>query len=179
MFTTDVVIKPGQKTLDFCGARFGIIELPGHTPGQIGIITPDDVLYVADALMGQVILDTAKLPTVDDHEADIKTKKMLRVLDHRKYVLAHKGVYDDIGELVDRNLDFLESRAEFMMSTLTDGMSFGEWLESFYAAAGMRTRDPLRCSIYERNFRSFSGYLADIGRLEIVRKNGTNHYIKK
>ena len=178
LYTTDVAIAPVQDRISFCGAEFGILQLPGHTPGQIGTVTPDGVAYLADALMGETMLEFAKLPTVDDHAEDRRTKESLRSLKYDKYVLAHKGVPDDLGALIDKNLAFLDERAEFLLGTLKDGMSFGEWEEAFYRAAGMRTTHPLLCGVYDRNFRSFTCWLADTGRVEIARINGVNHYTK-
>jgi hydroxyacylglutathione hydrolase len=178
LYTTDVVIGDGQKTLSFCGAEFGILRLPGHTPGQIGVVTPDNVAYLADALMGRVILDTAKLPTVDNHGDDIETKKSLLALHCDKYVLAHSDICDDITELVERNLGFLSEKEAAMLAALQNGMGYETWEEAFYIAAGMHTKNPLICGVYERNFRSFAGYLADIGRVRIDRVNGVNHYTK-
>ena len=39
-FTADVIIPADATELTFCGARFGILQLPGHSAGHIGIVTP-------------------------------------------------------------------------------------------------------------------------------------------
>ena len=40
-FPADVIIPADAGHLDFCGARFGILQLPGHSAGHIGVVTPD------------------------------------------------------------------------------------------------------------------------------------------
>ena len=39
-FLSDVLISPDIDHLDFCGVRFGLLPLPGHSAGQMGFITP-------------------------------------------------------------------------------------------------------------------------------------------
>ena len=38
-FLADVIIPADADHVDFCGARFGILQLPGHSAGHIGIVT--------------------------------------------------------------------------------------------------------------------------------------------
>ena len=59
--TPDVLVPPEDGPFDFAGARFRIIHTPGHSPGHISTITPDNVCYVADALLSHDLLG-AKLP---------------------------------------------------------------------------------------------------------------------
>lgn len=40
-FLADVIIPADADHVDFCGARFGILQLPGHSAGHIGVVTPD------------------------------------------------------------------------------------------------------------------------------------------
>lgn len=62
-FVADTIIGPEDDFLDFCGVRFGILQLPGHSAGHIGVVTPDNVAYVGDCLIDQQQIDSAKLPT--------------------------------------------------------------------------------------------------------------------
>ena len=62
-FVTTDVIQPGQTTLDFCGATFGVLHLSGHSDGHLGYVTPDNVAYLGDVIMGfsQYLYMTAAL----------------------------------------------------------------------------------------------------------------------
>ena len=53
-FTADIVIGAEDDHLDLCGARFGILQLPGHSAGHIGVVTPDGAAYVGDCLIDQL-----------------------------------------------------------------------------------------------------------------------------
>lgn len=47
------VIEPYEdQAIEINGERFTIVTLPGHTPGMVGVITPDNVFYAGDAIFG-------------------------------------------------------------------------------------------------------------------------------
>lgn len=179
LFETDEIIEPGTEKFCFLGVEFGILELRGHTPGQIGVVTPDGVAYLADALMGDELMQSAKLPTMDDYQLDTETKKYLKTLHYEAYILAHKGVYSDISELIERNIAFLKQRMNFLIDCLEGEMNFDEWLENFYKKSGLRSNRPLRIGVLNRNFRSFVVHLADTEMVEHWHENGINHYKRK
>ena len=47
----DRIILPTEDRITFCGATFDIIHTPGHTVDHICTRTPDNVLYLGDAMM--------------------------------------------------------------------------------------------------------------------------------
>lgn len=178
-FTADQIIMPGQRVATFCGAPFGVLPLYGHTPGHIGIITADHVAYLADTLMSEEVMAKAKMPTALCREDDLKAKRSLRALQCDAYVLAHRGVYTDISGLIDKNIDLILERAEMVYNCLEGDMSEEEWVRAVYQNMGMRTTDAFKCSVCERNMRSFIDYLADGGRVVIERRQGVCWYCKK
>ena len=77
-FLADVIIPADADHVDFCGARFGILQLPGHSAGHIGIVTPDNVAYVGDCLIDEGQIEGAKLPTSMFIARDLESKESLR-----------------------------------------------------------------------------------------------------
>lgn len=64
--------------------KFDIIDLAGHSLGQIGVITPDKVFFIADAVYSIKDLEQNPIP----YSADItKTKKSLELLLYSKNTL--------------------------------------------------------------------------------------------
>lgn len=59
---TDIEIREDQTSIYMLGIKFRIFHTPGHSPGHICIVTPDDVAYVGDALITEAIMKSAKLP---------------------------------------------------------------------------------------------------------------------
>lgn len=178
-YSVDEVILPGERVRVFCGVPFGILPLAGHTPGHIGVITPDQVAYLADVLMDEEALAASKMPSAVCRADDLKAKRSLRALHCSAYVLAHRGVYEDISDLIDRNIARIEERAELVYDCLEGDMSEEEWVRAVYRRLEIHSRQAFKCAVCERNMRSFIDYLADGGRVAIERREGVCWYCKK
>lgn len=169
-FVADTIIGPEDDFLDFCGVRFGILQLPGHSAGHIGVVTPDNVAYVGDCLIDQQQIDSAKLPTSMFIARDLQSKEFLLWTQYDAYILAHKSVVTDIAPLVDSNIAFIHRKAEELLNDLTDGMTFAQWISTFCQRENIRTKNELKFSIIERNFSNFVDWLTDEGRILVRRE---------
>lgn len=169
-FLADVIIPSDATFLDFCGVRFGILQLPGHSAGHIGIITPDGVAYLGDCLISQSEIDSAKLPTSMFIARDLESKRSLHGLACPAYIIAHKEVCHDIHGLIERNIAFIHSKEQELLDCLCDGMTFSDWIYAFCKRENILTRNELKFSIVERNFSNFAAYLTDSGKIEIRRE---------
>ena len=169
-FVADTIIGPEDDFLDFCGVRFGILQLPGHSAGHIGVVTPDNVAYVGDCLIDQQQIDSAKLPTSMFIARDLQSKEFLRRTQYDAYILAHKSVVTDIAPLVDSNIAFIHRKAKELLNDLTDGMTFAQWISTFCQRENIRTKNELKFSIIERNFSNFVDWLTDEGRILVRRE---------
>ena len=73
----------------------------------------------------------SKMPSCVCREEDLKAKKSLHALKCEAYILAHHGVYEDITDLIDRNISYVYDRAEVVYSCLEGDMSEEEWCVRF------------------------------------------------
>lgn len=178
-FPADVIIPADAEHLDFCGARFGTLQLPGHSAGHIGIVTPDNVAYVGDCLIDEEQIAAAKLPTSMFIARDLESKESLRNLRRPAYIIAHKQVLTDIGPLIDRNIDFIHDKGRELLEDLEDGMSFDQWIYAFCQRENVRTRNEFKFSIVERNFANFVDWLTDEGKVEVRREFCAKHYFHR
>lgn len=177
-FTTDVVIGRDAERLSFCGADFGILQLPGHTAGQIGIVTPDGVAYLADSLIGSAARAAAKLPTSMCIRDDLKSKASLHKLDCKAYILAHHDILNDIHAMIDANIEMFHQKAHEILERLSDGMSEDQWRSAFAEALGLHTHNPFKLCVFRRNFASFLLYLEDIGAIGVQWDASTKRYVR-
>lgn len=178
-FLADVIIPADADHVDFYGARFGILQLPGHSAGHIGIVTPDNVAYVGDCLIDEGQIEGAKLPTSMFIARDLESKESLRALRCPAYIIAHKQVLTDIGPLIDRNLAFILDKGQEVLDCLEDGMSFDQWIYTFCKKENVRTHNEFKFSVVERNFANFVDWLADEGRIEVRREFCAKHYFRR
>ena len=180
-FTADVIIGPKDEYLDFCGVRFGILQLPGHSAGHIGVVTPDNVAYVGDCLLDQQQIDNAKLPTSMFIARDLQSKEFLRQSRYDAYIIAHKAVITDhtaLDALVDSNSAFIYRKADELLEDLVDGMTFAQWIAAFCQRENIRTKNEFKFSIIERNFANFVDWLTDEGRITIQREYCAKMYYR-
>lgn len=175
-FPADVIIPADAGHLDFCGARFGILQLPGHSAGHIGVVTPDGAAYLGDCLIDEEQIAAAKLPTSMFIARDLESKESLRNLRRPAYIIAHKQVLTDIGPLIDRNIAFIHDKGRELLEDLEDGMSFDQWIYAFCQRENVRTRNEFKFSIVERNFANFVDWLTDEGKVEVRREFCAKHY---
>lgn len=178
-FPADVIIPADAEHLDFCGARFGILQLPGHSAGHIGVVTPDGVAYLGDCLIDEEQIAAAKLPTSMFIARDLESKESLRNLRRPAYIIAHKQVLTDIGPLIDQNIAFIHDKGRELMEDLEDGMSFDQWIYAFCQRENVRTRNEFKFSIVERNFANFVDWLTDEGKVEVRREFCAKHYFHR
>ena len=180
-FVADTIIGPEDEWLDFCGARFGILQLPGHSAGHIGVVTPDNVAYVGDCLLDQQQIDNAKLPTSMFIARDLQSKGFLRQSRYDAYIIAHKAVITDhtaLDALVDSNSAFIYRKADELLEDLVDGMTFAQWIAAFCQRENIRTKNEFKFSIIERNFANFVDWLTDEGRITIQREYCAKMYYR-
>lgn len=178
-FTATDIIMPGQQTLEFCGATFGIVHLPGHSGGHIGIVTPDSVAYLGDVLMGFHQLAASKMPTTQFLRLDLESKRSLHNLKAQRYVIAHKAVFEDIHELVDANLRYMESKLKDILASLQGTPTRGEWMISFCEKQGLFVRSERSFAIFEYGFNSAVTYLVETEQVYSRRVNGNRRFKRR
>lgn len=93
---TDVIAPYQDQTITIHGADFKIVTLPGHTPGSIGIITPDNVFYAGDALFGQETFTKHAILFYTDIGKTLASFKKLATVQATSCVLYHGGIIDDL-----------------------------------------------------------------------------------
>ena len=175
--TPDVIIPSRDCEFEFCGVNFGIIQTPGHSSGHICVVTPDDVCYVADALLSRENQD-AKLPYALYHAAAFESRRKMGQTRHSWYIIAHKGICPgaDFPALVRDNDALILRRAEEILSLVHGPTSFSEINRTVCAHYKLLTRQPRRSLRFERNVRFFVEYLVDEGYLEMSCEDGSTLY---
>ena len=178
-FTATDYITPQTRQFSFCGATFEILQLPGHSGGHIGIVTPDGVAYLGDVLMGFPQLAASKMPTTQFLALDLESKRSLHKLRAEVYIVAHKAILTDIHPLVDANLACLEDKLRRVLSALHGTPTRGEWLVAFCESQGLRVRSERSFAIMEYGFNSMVTYLEETGRVCSRRVNGNRRYKRR
>ena len=174
----DRIIMPSETTVDFCGATFGIIHTPGHTPDHISIVTPDDVCYLGDAILTDKFNSDAKLPYFFSVQPSIEAMEKLAATDHKLYIAAHRGVYDEVKPLADACIASVKRCANRILDTADCGLTRSEIIIAACTMMKMLSSKPRKAAFYERNIHIYVDYLVDCGALEVVVRDGVEYYVK-
>jgi len=100
---TDIIAPYKDQTITILGAEFKIVTLQGHTPGMIGVITPDDVLYSGDALFGEETLRKHPILFYTDIEKTLATFHKLARLELDTCVLYHGGIINNLAHIAKQH----------------------------------------------------------------------------
>lgn len=172
----DRVILPGESRVELCGAAFDILHTPGHSPDHVCVRTPDDVLYLGDAVLTGEELTGAKLPYFFSHREAMASMDRLRGARASCYLAAHRGVYPELGDILSANKAAIRDRAARLLALVDRPMT----ADQIYAAAAdrfaLRSSRLFRVSLYERNLRTYVEYLRDTGALRAEARDGLVWY---
>lgn len=175
---TDIMILDNQTKVDFCGIEFKIIHTPGHSPAHICIITPDDVAYLGDSLISYKVMKGAKMPYAYILKEDLKSKMKLYELDYKKYIVAHKGIFDNITELITDNINFYNHKAEEIYDIIDMPMTMEDILKAAIKNFSINVNNKYKYTVVERMLRSYVEYLNELGRIKLNIDNGFLKYSK-
>ena len=97
----DSIITPGE--IEINGIKLNIIDLSGHSPGMIGVVSEDNVAFVADSFFSEDILNKYKLPFFSDIKNTLKTFENLESMNCDYYLPCHGTLLTDLKQAVNAN----------------------------------------------------------------------------
>ncbi|WP_373483220.1 MBL fold metallo-hydrolase [Acetobacterium sp.] len=98
------------------GRQFDFTPLPGHALHQIGIVTPDGVLFAGDVLMADEQIDKYKIPVIVDVAQAFADLHFIEQGDYQACLFAHIPLLNDYQALIDRNHALLEELGERILA---------------------------------------------------------------
>lgn len=174
----DFPIADNQTSIEMCGVEFKIMHTPGHSLGHICLITPDDVAYVGDALISHDVMRGAKMPYASILTKDLESKEKLYALRCSRYVIAHKGIYDDITELITDNINFYQLRAEKICELIVKPVTLQELMQAVITSFNIHMADIYKYNLIERMLRSYLEYLDEKKLIKLILIDGFLKYSK-
>lgn len=173
---TDIMILDNQDTIIVEGIKFKIIHTPGHSPAHICIITPDDVAYLGDTLISYEVMSGAKMPYAFILREDLNSKVKLYELKCIKYVVAHKGIYDNITELISDNINFYKNKATRVYELIDGAMTMEDILKAAIKEFNIHVNSRYKYTMIQRMLGSYVEYLNETGMIVLKMDNGFLKY---
>ncbi len=148
-------------------AALETLPLPGHTYNQIGVRTPDGVLFTADALAGIEMLENYHITFLYDVAGCLATIDRLAERKDALYVPAHAPVTADAAALCAKNRAMIHEIKSFILSVLTEPHG----LDALLARLFERYHTPVNIVQYtlvSHTVRCYLSYLYDAGNVAPV-----------
>ncbi len=132
---------------------FEIISLPGHSFDMIGVRTPDNVVFLSDAILSKKTWDEYKLPFFYSVNESLQTLKDIQNIKAKLFIPAHNEPLDDICELAEYNIKSMKHKKELIYD-LCQGKSFEEIFSDVIDALELRIMTP-KYPMYAVMIRNF------------------------
>ncbi len=175
---TDIHLFKEQQSVYLNGVKFKLFPAPGHSMALTCVITPDDVAYLADALISKEVMEGYKLPFSFVLEQDLQSKQALKNLKCSYYIVTHKKVYQDISGLIEENIDFYKTKAENVYGLITKHMTMEDILKAVVKAYDIHISTVYKYNVVFRMLRCYVEYLHETGRIKQIVDDGFVKYAR-
>lgn len=175
----DQVVGAEDGVTEFCGVPFQVIHTPGHTPGHICTVTPDNVCYTADLMLAGKSIAAARLPYHYVHSA---ARESMRKMQGRRFdvaIAAHRGLIEDLDATVEANLALLDGECRQISELIDHPMTIQEVVVTVIEAKKLLTSHPVKAAKYWRNVQCYLEYMVDNQQLSIEARRGICWYARK
>lgn len=161
---------------------FEVIEFKGHTPGSIGIMTKDNILFIGDLLVSKEMLNKYDFLFIFDIEEYLKSLKKLRNIDFEYIVLGHgKNLISkvDSEELINMHEKAINKYLNQIRLELNKPMGLEQLLKNIIIKNNL-SYNYKEFYFYKSSLMSAISYLCDLDEIQYILKEGELlYYIKK
>jgi len=171
---TDIIPSSG-KILD---TDLEVISLPGHFFGMIGVKTPDNVLFLGDALFPERIISKYHLCFFYDLAAQLQTLEKLETLEAEIFVPSHGILTKSIKNLITINRNKIQEIISTLLSFCEKPVAFHQILEGIRNKYNI-TFDANQYLLASSTIKSYLTFLSEKGDLEIFFSEGNIFWKKK
>ncbi len=148
-------------------AGFEIVPLPGHYFDMIGVRTPDNILFLADCLSGEHIIEKYHVNFIYDVEQYLETLDKVENMQAALFVPAHAEPVEDIRELVQINRNKVQEIINLLLTLCNSPQTMEELLKQLFDHYQLNM-DFNQYVLVGSTLRSYLAYLLDQGRVEAV-----------
>ena len=121
---TAVDIGLEEGVVELGDKKFDILSLEGHSIGQIGVATEDDVLFCGDAFFSEDKMEKYPFPFLFNVGAHLKTLEYLLETDYENYIISHcDDLPNDPKSLIQKNIDNVKENLEVILDYLAQPLT--------------------------------------------------------
>ena len=175
----DGVLDPSRPYTMSTGKSFTMVDLSGHVVGQFGIVTPDQVLFIADALYTFDELAEKPIPYLESVEQFKKSLDLLLKTPYSRFVPAHgKPIEFSINHEVLFHQRQLEMIEQAIILHLQLPHTREELVALLFATFGIEQTIP-NFYMMSSTIVSFLNYLKRQKKITIIHEDGKTRWFAK
>ncbi len=140
--------------------------LPGHFLDMVGVRTPDDVVFLADVVFDEAIIEKYHVNFLFDIGAYLKALDDVEKMEAALFIPAHSEPTQDIRPLVRANRDKVHEIIELLLGFCKDGMTTENIVKELFTHYNL-TMSLTQHVLIGSTVKSYLSYLVDDKRLEI------------
>lgn len=136
-----------------------VIDLPGHSFDMIGLRTPDDVVFLADALASEETIQKYQVSFLYDVDSYLATLQKAEQMQAKLFIPSHAAVTAEIAPLARVNREKILQIAAYLLELCQTPRSFEEILQAVFQQYGL-TMDCNQYVLVGSTVRSYLAYLS-------------------
>lgn len=166
------IVDPGPLRVE--NTEFQVYDLPGHSYGHAGLLTPDGVAFMGDSLMHEQMLRSYPFLYMVDITRQLETIDFIGSQNWPCLFLTHGGLVADLSLCLEENRSRIARIGDEILALLDPGRS----LEEIVAAMADRYNLNLNSGQYYIVSATVSAFLSHLSEGKLV-KNKTEEGIMK
>jgi len=160
----DEVIGPGVQTVEGCEVE--VVDLAGHTLGQVGVAARG-VFFCADAVIAPEVIAKHGVPLNASLEKALQTFDLLENRPDSYFVPAHGKPVDDIRPVVGANRDRINATLECILALSDRPRTVEEVLAAVCDACGVNISNMGQYYLMHLTVMAYLGYLLDREKISV------------
>ena len=161
-----------QPEIMIDGEIFELISLEGHSVGHVGVVTPDGICCLGDAIVSEDVLNVSKLPYMANVQKSLASMEKVRSLNYEIYVIAHQSVEKkaSMDKIVTDNIAKEHQLSRIALEVLTRPMTREEVLAKYMKTLHINQREGLSMVIIAHS--AWTRYIDLMAQGRIVYREG-------
>lgn len=158
--------------------KFNVFNLKGHSPDQLGIMTPDHILFCGDAVFSSETIAKYRIPYIHDAAAYTASLEMLKQIEAEAYVIGHSAAALDRGQfndLVDVNIANIHQCSELIVDLCAQPQTKESLLENLLSLFELDV-DELQYMLDFASVSALVSMLLDSGKLKAEIQSGRMYF---
>lgn len=176
----DMMAEPSmvQRMKGAIPSELEIIPLPGHSFDMVGIRTPDNVVFLADALCAENVLAHYGITFLYDVSAYLHTLNTISNMTASLFVPSHVAPLADIKQLALKNKECVLSVAAQIAEWCADETTFEVILQHVFTKY-RRSINFDQYGLVGSTVRSYLAFLKDTGKLDTEFRDNVLYWKKR